>query len=179
MTADAGHRRIGFAALAVMLAITSGAAPRAQRTAPSVTVYKSPTCGCCTKWVDHMRANGFDVTATNVEDMAAVKQKYGVPDKAGSCHTSVVGGYVIEGHVPADVVKTAACRAAENRGVGRAWHARKCAGHGHPGPTLYDCWFRSGRTADRLRAPLTIAALGSRRTADGVELGLSFLEEPK
>jgi hypothetical protein len=52
-----------------------------------------------------MRANGFDVTATNVEDMAAVKQKYGVPDKAGSCHTSLVGGYVIEGHVPADVVK--------------------------------------------------------------------------
>lgn len=52
-----------------------------------------------------MRANGFDVTATNVEDMAVVKQKYGVPDKAGSCHTSLVGGYVIEGHVPADVVK--------------------------------------------------------------------------
>jgi len=106
ITADVGHRRIGFAAaLAVMLAISPGAAPRAQRTAPSVTVYKSPTCGCCTKWVDHMRANGFDVTAQNVEDMAAVKDKYGVPDKVGSCHTSVVGGYVIEGHVPADVVK--------------------------------------------------------------------------
>ena len=98
--------RIGFAlALAVILAISSGAAPRAQRTAPSVTVYKSPTCGCCTKWVDHMRANGFDVTATNVEDTAVVRQKYGVPDKAGSCHTAVVGGYVIEGHVPADLVK--------------------------------------------------------------------------
>jgi hypothetical protein len=52
-----------------------------------------------------MRANGFDVTATNVEDMTVVKQKYGVPEKAGSCHTSVVGGYVIEGHVPADIVK--------------------------------------------------------------------------
>jgi len=98
--------RIGFAvALAMILAISSGAAPRAQRTAPSVTVYKSPTCGCCSKWVDHMRANGFEVTATNVEDMAAVKQKYGVPEKAGSCHTSLVGGYVIEGHVPADLVK--------------------------------------------------------------------------
>jgi len=106
ITADVGHRRIGFAAaLAVMLAISPGAAPRAQRTAPSVTVYKSPTCGCCTKWVDHMRANGFDVAATNVEDMAVVKKKYGVPDKLGSCHTSLVGGYVIEGHVPADVVK--------------------------------------------------------------------------
>ena len=105
-TADVGHRRIAFAAaLAAMLTMSFGPAPRAQRAAPTVTVYKSPTCGCCTKWVDHMRANGFDVTATNVEDMAAVKQKYGVPDKAGSCHTSLVGGYVIEGHVPADVVK--------------------------------------------------------------------------
>ena len=52
-----------------------------------------------------MRANGFDVAAQNVEDMALVKQKYGVPDKLGSCHTSLVGGYVIEGHVPADLVK--------------------------------------------------------------------------
>ena len=100
------HRRIVFAAaLAAMLTIMPGSAPRAQRTAPSVTVYKSPTCGCCTKWVDHMRANGFDVTAQNVEDMAPVKQKYGVPPKAESCHTSVVAGYVIEGHVPADLVK--------------------------------------------------------------------------
>ena len=106
ITADVGHRRIAFAvALAAMLSMPFGPAPRAQRTVAKVTVYKSPTCGCCTKWVDHMRANGFDVTATNVEDMAAVKQKYGVPDKLGSCHTSLVGGYVIEGHVPADVVK--------------------------------------------------------------------------
>jgi hypothetical protein len=106
ITADVRHRRMAVAAaLAAMLTMSFGPTPRAQRAAPSVTVYKSPTCGCCTKWVDHMRANGFDVTATNVEDMAAVKQKYGVPDKAGSCHTSLVGGYVIEGHVPADVVK--------------------------------------------------------------------------
>lgn len=106
ITADLGHRGIAFAvALAAMLSMPFGPAPRAQRTAAKVTVYKSPTCGCCTKWVDHMRANGFDVTATNVEDMAVVKQKYGVPDKVGSCHTSLVGGYVIEGHVPADVVK--------------------------------------------------------------------------
>jgi len=96
---------LGFAGLALIITMASGTAPLAQRTALKITTYKSPTCGCCSKWVDHMRANGFDVTATNVEDMAAVKQKYGVPDKAGSCHTSVVGDYVIEGHVPADVVK--------------------------------------------------------------------------
>ena len=102
---DVGRRSIAFAVAFAALTMSFGTASRAQRTAPSVTVYKSPTCGCCTKWVDHMRANGFDVTATNVEDMAAVKQKYGVPDKVGSCHTSLVGGYVIEGHVPADIVK--------------------------------------------------------------------------
>ena len=105
MRTAVGPRALGFAALAMTITISSGTAPLAQRTTPKVTTYKSPTCGCCSKWVDHMRASGFEVTATNVEDMAAVKQKYGVPDKAGSCHTSVVGDYVIEGHVPADVVK--------------------------------------------------------------------------
>jgi hypothetical protein len=72
---------------------------------PAVAVYKSPTCGCCSKWIDHMRANGFVVTAHDVDDVASVKAKHGVPDAAGSCHTSLVGGYVVEGHVPADAVK--------------------------------------------------------------------------
>ena len=99
------RRKRGLAALlAAMLTVSLGPA-LAQKAAPSVTVYKSPTCGCCSKWVDHMRANGFEVTAHNVEDMNAVKEKYGVPAKLGSCHTSLVGGYVVEGHVPADVVK--------------------------------------------------------------------------
>jgi hypothetical protein len=66
-----------------------------------VTVYKSPTCGCCSKWVDHMRASGFKVTAHDTSDMQTVKTKLGVPDAMVSCHTSVVNGYVIEGHVPA------------------------------------------------------------------------------
>ena len=66
-----------------------------------ITVYKSPTCGCCTKWVDHLRASGFNVTAHDTADMASVKAKLGVPDGMASCHTAVVSGYVIEGHVPA------------------------------------------------------------------------------
>jgi hypothetical protein len=66
-----------------------------------VTVYKSPTCGCCSKWVDHMTASGFKVTAHDTSDMPSVKTKLGVPDAMASCHTSVVAGYVIEGHVPA------------------------------------------------------------------------------
>lgn len=71
---------------------------------PLVTVYKSPTCGCCSKWVSHLEANGFRVEALDVDDMTAVKQRYGIPATLGSCHTAVVGDYVVEGHVPADLV---------------------------------------------------------------------------
>ncbi len=67
--------------------------------AASVTVYKSPTCGCCEKWVDYLRENKFSVTAVNKSDMSAVKKKYGM-DHAASCHTALIDGYVIEGHVP-------------------------------------------------------------------------------
>ena len=76
--------------------------PEAVATSPiEVTVYKSPTCGCCSKWVDHMTASGFKVTAHDTSDMQSVKTKLGVPDAMASCHTSVIAGYVIEGHVPA------------------------------------------------------------------------------
>ena len=68
---------------------------------PPVLVFKSPWCGCCGGWVAHMRANGFEVEARNIEDMAPVKAAFAVPEKLQSCHTARVGGYVIEGHVPA------------------------------------------------------------------------------
>jgi len=67
-----------------------------------VRVYKSPTCGCCGKWVEHLRAAGFVVEATNVADVNRYKLEYGVPRQLGSCHTATVGGYVVEGHVPAE-----------------------------------------------------------------------------
>jgi hypothetical protein len=67
----------------------------------AVTVYKSPTCGCCTMWEEHLTKAGFKVTSNKTENMAEIRKQYGVPEKAQSCHTAVVGGYVIEGHVPA------------------------------------------------------------------------------
>jgi hypothetical protein len=70
-----------------------------------VTVYKSATCGCCAKWNDHMKAAGFVVNSTDLPDVAPIKDKNGVPQDARSCHTALVGGYVVEGHVPADVIK--------------------------------------------------------------------------
>ena len=73
--------------------------------ATEITVYKSPTCGCCNKWVDHLRANGFNVRAHDVADITVAKKTNGVPLTLGSCHTAKVGGYVIEGHVPASDIK--------------------------------------------------------------------------
>jgi len=96
--------------LAVLIAVvaTSHAAFAQTKTAPvktQVAVYKSPTCGCCGKWVEYMNANGFAATATNMDDVAPIKAKHGVPARLHSCHTSLVGGYVIEGHVPAEDIR--------------------------------------------------------------------------
>ena len=66
-----------------------------------MTVYKTKTCGCCGKWVEHLRANGFAVTVNDVPSTAEYRAKYGVPDALASCHTAVVGGYTVEGHIPA------------------------------------------------------------------------------
>lgn len=70
-----------------------------------MTVYRSPSCGCCGKWLDHVRQQGFQVTDVLSEDMNAVKKRLGVPANLASCHTAVVGGYVVEGHVPAGDIK--------------------------------------------------------------------------
>ena len=70
-----------------------------------IVVYKTPSCGCCVKWVDHLRENGLTVDVKNVNNTRSTQRKYGVPAQLGSCHTAVVGNYWVEGHVPADLVK--------------------------------------------------------------------------
>lgn len=79
------------------------AAPRARK----VTVYKSPTCGCCANWVSRMKQSGFDVEAHDVGDdmLNQVKTTAGVPMALRSCHVALAGGYAFEGHVPPDVVR--------------------------------------------------------------------------
>lgn len=72
---------------------------------PVIAVTKSPSCGCCGDWVDHLRANGFAVTIRDVVDVAPEKRRLGVPKALESCHTALVEGYVVEGHVPAADVK--------------------------------------------------------------------------
>lgn len=82
--------------------VGAGAVAQTTRTlAPTVEVYKSPACGCCNKWVTHLRDAGFVVRATDLPDVSDIKTKYKVPGDLASCHTALVEGYVVEGHVPA------------------------------------------------------------------------------
>ena len=70
-----------------------------------VKTYKSPYCGCCSEWVEHMEDNGFTVKIEDHEDMNPIKEKLGVEPRLASCHTAVIDGYVFEGHIPAEDIK--------------------------------------------------------------------------
>ena len=73
---------------------------------PTITVWKSASCGCCQRWVDYLQDEGFEVTAHNVDDVVSIKRKLGITNSAlYSCHTAKVGGYIIEGHVPASDIR--------------------------------------------------------------------------
>lgn len=91
----------GVMVVGAVLALAAGWLPRGAVAAPPVVVYKTATCGCCGAWVSHLQAAGLVTQVHDVEDLAAVKARLGVPQALGSCHTATVGGYVIEGHVPA------------------------------------------------------------------------------
>ncbi|MDX8389344.1 MAG: DUF411 domain-containing protein [Mariprofundaceae bacterium] len=73
--------------------------------AAEMVVYKSPQCSCCNAWITHLRHEGFTVKSEERSDMDAIKAKHGVTDKLASCHTAMIGGYIIEGHVPASDIK--------------------------------------------------------------------------
>lgn len=101
---------------------TSEAAPAAADAVagdvlPLMVVHKSPTCGCCELWVEHMRQAGFPVEVRNVQNVHPVKQRLGVPFGKGSCHTAEVDGYVIEGHVPAEDIKRLLAQQPDARGL--------------------------------------------------------------
>ncbi len=90
-------------AIAVIAVAGSAFAPAPK--GPQMLVYKTPTCGCCKKWVDHVKAAGFEVTVKDLPDLGDIKDEVGVQPEHRSCHTALVNGYVIEGHVPADLVQ--------------------------------------------------------------------------
>ena len=102
MTPAALSRRTLLAAAPAALAAASCARAEAR----ALTIYKTPWCGCCSGWVTHMRRAGFTPTVVELEDLAPIRQRYGISFEQSSCHTGVAGGYALEGHVPpADVVR--------------------------------------------------------------------------
>ena len=98
-----GTKLLVIAGLALAGTLAAAARPTAQGV--PMTVYKTPTCGCCAKWVENMKAAGFKVQVQDMDDLTEIKQASGVPVRIRTCHTAVVGNYVVEGHVPADLVK--------------------------------------------------------------------------
>ena len=98
-------KRFVFAVASIALAVAVAARVLLAQSPTAIEVVKDPGCGCCTKWVQHLSKAGFKATVTESSTIDALKDRKGVPKAARSCHTATVGGYVIEGHVPADVIK--------------------------------------------------------------------------
>lgn len=98
-------RTFAFAVSFLALALTTAAAPAPATDPdgkkPTITVYKDPSCGCCKSWIEHLIKHGYRVDARDTPEMNEIKRTLGVPHKLSACHTAVVNGYLIEGHVPA------------------------------------------------------------------------------
>lgn len=96
----------------------AGTPPAAPATeAPRITVWKSPSCGCCGKWVDHLEAEGFAVTVVDERAMAPLKSSLDIPPELQSCHTAKVDGYLVEGHVPAGDIRRLLAERPDARGI--------------------------------------------------------------
>jgi len=108
--------------------------------APTIEVFKTPTCGCCTKWIDHLREAGFTVTAKDLPDVSAIKAANGVPAKLASCHTAIVEGYVIEGHVPASDVRRLLTERPAVSGLAVPGMPMGSPGMEHPDPRLHEVY---------------------------------------
>lgn len=143
--------------VATLCAVALSAPPaRAQAVAhqdhaakPVVQVYKQSTCGCCNKWIQHLKANGFEVKSTDVTRLDPVKEKHHVPAVLRTCHTAVVDGYVIEGHVPADLIQKLLRERPGIVGIGVAGMPAGSPGMESANPVPYEVlsFDKDGRTA--------------------------------
>ena len=117
--------------------------------AVEVVVYKDANCGCCKKWVAHLEANGFTVKAHNVKDLLARKTAHGVPPRLYACHTARVGGYVVEGHVPAVDIKRLLAERPKVRGLAVPGMPAGSPGMEGPRPERYNVlsFGKDGQTA--------------------------------
>jgi len=108
-TTQPNKSRRWIAAVAMAAVVAAAAAwlgiPATDADGADIVVYKTPSCGCCSNWVAHLRDNGFEVSVVNVSSTQPTRERLGVPGRLGSCHTAQVGKYWVEGHVPADLVE--------------------------------------------------------------------------
>jgi hypothetical protein len=103
-----------------------------------ITIYKSSTCGCCAKWVDHVRTSGFAPTVHDEDDMDQIKDQLGVPKELRSCHTAVVEDYLIEGHVPAADIQRLLAKRPKVEGLAVPGMPRKSPGMAGPKDDISD-----------------------------------------
>lgn len=105
--------------LVLQAMVSSGPAVAQVNAAPGtlITVYKSSACGCCGAWVEHLRKSGFRVIAHDVADVTSYREKLGIPQALGSCHSAAVAGYAIEGHVPAADIRRLLRERPKARGI--------------------------------------------------------------
>jgi hypothetical protein len=123
----------GAAALAPLRNAQADSSPPTE-----ITVYKTPTCGCCSKWIEHLEKNGFVVKAKDVPDLSALKRHYGVTQELASCHTGFVDGYVVEGHVPADLIAKLLKERPKVKGIAVPGMPMGSPGMEGPGSDRYD-----------------------------------------
>ena len=141
-------RRQGIAPIALLLlglitAPLSGAlflASSASAEGTTIQVYKTPTCGCCSQWIDHLQAAGFKVEATDMPDLTALKAMNGVPNGMTSCHTAMVEGYVIEGHVPASDISRLLAERPKVAGLAVPGMPMGSPGMEHPDPSRHEAY---------------------------------------
>ena len=138
--------RVSVGATAALVAMPS--LLRALDAPVKMTVYKSPSCGCCKDWVKYMQAQGFTAGVKDMNDLSEIKRSLGVPAKLESCHTALVGAYVIEGHVPADLVKKILAEKPQIVGLAAPGMPADAPGMGN-GKTPYDVisWDKAGKTS--------------------------------
>ena len=103
-----------------------------------MTVYKTPTCGCCALWVDHVKTAGFQVEVHDMDDLSSMKKLAGVPNDMQACHTAVVDGHTIEGHVPAHAIERFLASAKSGQGIAVPGMPQGSPGMPSPMPEIYD-----------------------------------------
>lgn len=97
--------RLRAVAALIVTAVVAGACADAKAAQPEMTVYSTPTCGCCGAWVDHLREDGFTVTVIHQNDLSGIRARHRLPGELVSCHMGVVDGFAVEGHVPAAAIR--------------------------------------------------------------------------